>query len=326
VAVYTHVSAEALAAFLERYDVGELVSAKGIAEGVENTNYLVDTTRGRFFLTLYEKRVRADDLPFFLALLDHLAMHGCPVPTTIKDRQGIALQQLEGRTACLIQFLPGVSPSHPTPAQAGAVGQALAKMHRASADFQGARPNSMGLDSWQPLFDRCGASLNEIAPSLYDDLGQAIGKLQRDWPAGATASGGVHNVIHADLFPDNVLMRGAQVTGLIDFYFACSDSRRYDLAITHSAWSFDTTGSNFDPEIGNALIDGYEIHFASDPIERAEFNTLASGACVRFTLSRAWDWLNTPADALVTRKDPVAYWRRYKHYDPDMAATMKSLA
>ncbi len=311
-AVYTHVSAEALAAFLTRYDVGELVSSKGIAEGVENSNYLVDTTKGRFILTLYEKRVDADDLPFFMALLDHLDAKGLPVPPAIKDREGREIQELEGRPACLIKFLSGVSLSHPTAAQALAAGEAMGAMHRAVADFAPTRANSMGVETWRPLFTLCGRSLDQIAPGLYDDLGRAIDAVTSRWP-GEDAP---RSAIHADLFPDNVLMLGDKVTGLIDFYFACTEIRAYDLAVMHTAWSFDAKGRNYDAAIGDALIRGYERHYPLTDLDRAQFQTLASGACIRFALSRAWDWLNTPADALVVRKDPLAYVRRLQHYDP----------
>lgn len=305
-AVYTHVSAEALAAFLTRYDVGDLVSAKGIAEGVENSNYLVETTHGRFILTLYEKRVAASDLPFFLALLDHLAAKGLPVPPAIRDRNGKAVQTLQGRPACLITFLPGVSLSHPNAVQAKAAGAALARLHSAVADFGHARDNSMGVDSWVPLFARCGRDLDTIEPGLFDHVARALDRILGAWPRALPIS-----AIHADLFPDNVLMLGDQVTGLIDFYFACTDLRAYDLAVMHSAWCFDAEGAPADPAIGTALLAGYG---ALDPAERAAMPILAQGASVRFLLSRAWDWLHTPADAIVTRKDPRAYRRRLDFY------------
>ena len=308
-AVYTQVSAEALTAFLARYDVGDLVSAKGIAEGVENSNYLVDTTRGRFILTLYEKRVSAGDLPFFLAMLDHLAARGLPVPPAIKDRHGTAIQTLEGRPACLIAFMPGVSLSHPTPAQAGAAGRALADMHRALADFAIERPNDLGAAGWLPLLDRCGADLDRIEPGLWGALDTELDQVLANWPQGLASS-----AIHADLFPDNVLMQGDQVTGLIDFYFACTDVRAYDLAVMHSAWAFEANGTMVDPAIGAALIAGYEAVLPLTAAERAALPVLARGACLRFALTRAWDWLNTPADALVTRKDPIAYVRRLDWY------------
>ena len=316
-AVYTQVSAEALAAFLTRYDVGALVSAKGIAEGVENSNYLVETTQGRYILTLYEKRVAADDLPFFMALLDHVAAKGLPVPPAIKDRDGREIQQLAGRPACLIRFLPGVSLSHPTPAQAHAAATALGRLHRAVADFAPARANSMGLPTWRPLLERCGRDMDAIRPGLFDGIARALDTVEAHWPAALPTS-----AIHADLFPDNVLMLGDDVTGLIDFYFACTDLRAYDLAVMHSAWTFDARGENPDAAIGGALLDGYHAAFGLLPEERAALPVLARGACIRFFLSRAWDWLNTPADALVVRKDPLAYLKRLDWYDahPDAFA------
>lgn len=309
-AVYTQVSAESLATFLAKFDVGELVSAKGIAEGVENSNYLVDTDRDRFILTLYEKRVAAGDLPYFMSLLNHLAEKGLAVPPAIKDREGVEIHELEGRPACLIRFLTGVSVSHPTPAQALAAGRAMGEMHAALTDFSAVRPNSMGVDTWQPLFDRCGDGLDSIAEGLRDEVGAAIRTQVSGWPHHLPKG-----TIHADLFPDNVLMRGDTVTGLIDFYFACTDVRMFDLAIMHSAWSFDATGTHYDAEIGAALLTGYQQVMVLSDDERAAFAQLAQGACIRFFLSRAWDWLNTPADALVIRKDPMAYWRRYKRYE-----------
>ena len=303
-AVYTHVSAEALATFLQRFDVGELVSVKGIAEGVENSNYLVDTTAGRFILTLYEKRVAAGDLPFFLTLLDHVAERGVPAPPAIADRAGRTIHELEGRPACLIRFLSGVSVTHPTDMQARAAGAALRDLHRAAEDFPGSRSNDLGVDSWAPLLARCGRDMDAIAPGLHDTLSRSLDAVLAAWPAD-----GERSVIHADLFPDNVLMLGDRVTGLIDFYFACTDLKLYDLAVMHSAWAFDATGSHYHADVGRALIEGY------GPADRTRLPVLARGACIRFALTRAWDWLNTPADALVTRKDPLAYVRRLQRYE-----------
>jgi homoserine kinase type II len=319
-AVYTQVSAEALADFLGPFGVGELLSAKGIAEGVENSNYLVETSGGRFILTLYERRVSADDLPYFLALLDHLAAAGLPVPPAVRDRDGNAIHRLAGRPACLIRFLPGVSLSHPNAPQALAAGAALGRMHAAAADFPLVRANAMGQPHWDLLWRRCGTSLDRIAPGLHADLGVAIRALAATWPHHLPRS-----TIHADLFPDNVLMLGDGITGLIDFYFACTDIRLYDLAVMHAAWSFDADGRTHDPAVGEALIEGYARHFPLGDADLAGFRHLAVGACVRFTLSRAWDWLNTPADALVTRKDPLAFWRRSLHYDPALAEQLGTL-
>ena len=309
-AVYTLVPAEALASFLTRYDVGELISAKGVAEGVENSNYMLDTTRGRYFLTLYEKRIDRADLPFFRDLLDLLAASGSPVPRMLPDRTGATIQTLAGRPACLIEFLSGVSPGKPTPDQAHAVGRAMAAMHAAVAEASLARPNSLGPPAWQELFSRCADRLESIEPGLRDRLARSLDEVVACWPHDLPRS-----IIHADLFPDNVLMRGDQVTGLIDFYFACTDLRAYDVAVAHTAWAFGADGTGYDPAVGTAIVRGYHGRLPLSPAERRLLPVLARGACLRFLLTRAWDWLETPADALVTRKDPLAYRRRLDAYE-----------
>jgi homoserine kinase type II len=312
-AVFTQVSAEQMAALMLRFDAGTLTSFKGIAEGVQNSNFLVDTSGGsdgeRFILTLYEERVDASDLPFFFALLDHLAENGVPVPRAIHDCDNVQLQEVAGRPACLIEFLPGISVSHPNPAQAHATGEALGQMHRALADFTLDRPNIMGLTGWHEMAAKCGDDLDAIAPGLRARVEAELAWLDAAWPTALPRA-----VVHADLFPDNVLMRGDGVGGLIDFYFACTEVRAWDVAVTHAAWSFDADGTGYSAEIGDAVIAGYDSAFGLSDAERAAFPALARGACLRFLLTRAWDWLNTPADALVTRKDPLAFLRRLDHY------------
>ena len=308
-AVYTTLSAAQLAALIGEYDVGELVSAKGIAEGVSNSNWLIETTAGRFILTMYEARVDAAELPFFLGLLDHLAARGSPVPRTIHDRAGAASRTVEGKAVALIEFLPGVSVDAPTPAQAHAVGEALAGIHLDAADFAGRRTNSLALQQWHDLLSGCGQDgLRAIDPGLPALVESELLYLTANWPQGLPRS-----VIHADLFPDNVLLLGDAVTGLIDFYFACNDITAYDLAVTHSAWCFGKDGS-FKPDIAEALVAGY---VARRPLSEAEWQALpvlARGAAMRFLATRAYDWLHTPADALVTRKDPMDFARRLSFY------------
>ena len=307
-AVYTPVSADDLAGFLAAYDVGGAVSFKGIAEGVENSNFLVETTRGRYFLTLYEKRVAAGDLPWFLALMGHLAAKGLPVPGPVLDREGRSLQRLNGRPACMIEFLPGVSVTEATPAQAHEVGAALAAMHRAASDFTAVRPNTLGADAWAPLAARCDGRLGQIDAALPAIIGAGLAATAH-WPAGLPMA-----TIHADLFPDNVLLLNGKVTGLIDFYFACTDARAYDVAVTHAAWCFSADGAHYFPHRADALLAGYASGIALTSAERAVLPLLAAGAALRFTLTRAYDWINTPADALVTRKDPMDFARRLAWY------------
>ncbi|MCY1672378.1 homoserine kinase [Novosphingobium sp. SL115] len=319
-AVYTQIGAEEMAALVADFGVGQLVSAKGIAEGVSNSNWLLETTGAdgagaRFILTMYEFRIEIADLPYFLSLLDHLAAKGCPVPRTIHDREGRLFRLRpnadgEDKALALIEFLPGVSVSDPTPAQARAVGGALASLHAAAADYPASRINGMGLAEWQRLFDACGSDgLAQIDPDLAGLVAQYMPKIAAQWPDHLPRS-----VIHADLFPDNVLMLNDRVTGLIDFYFACNDLIAYDVAVTHAAWCFDASGHTFQADLSAALLEGYEAVRPLSAEERAALPLLAQGAAMRFTSSRAFDWLNTPVDALVMRKDPMAFARRLKFY------------
>ena len=317
-AVYTQLGAETLAAIIAEFDVGPLVSAKGIAEGVSNSNWLIDTAGsdgrgGRFILTMYEARTDIDDLPFFLGLLDHLAARHCPVPRTIHDRAGHAFRMHAGKALALIEFLPGVSVSEPTAAQAEAVGAALAQIALAAADYAGRRENALGPAAWLDLAQACDPQgLAAIDTDLGDLVTRELAMLARAWPQALPRS-----VIHADLFPDNVLMLGDRVSGLIDFYFACSDVTAYDLAVTHAAWCFSGDGRIFDPALSAALLAGYQSVRPLLDKERAALPILARGAAMRFTMTRAYDWMNTPVDAMVTRKDPLAFARRLEFYaDP----------
>lgn len=318
-AVYTHLGAEDLARLIAEYDVGELVSAKGIAEGVSNSNWLVETTgsngpkdqgRGtRFILTLYERRIDYADLPYFLGLLDHLAGKACPVPRTIHDRTGASYRMVEGKAAALIEFLPGVSPTRPTPQQAHAVGEVLARLHLAGKDFPQTRANAMDFAASAAILEACGPErLATIDAPLPAMLGRARAAAALD------LSSLPQSQTHTDLFPDNVLMLGDRVTGLIDFYFACTGPMVLDLAVTHAAWCFDSANA-YRSDCGAALIRGYQNVRRLDAAERALFADVAKGACLRFVASRAEDWLDTPGDALVTRKDPMQFAQRWAFYD-----------
>ncbi|WP_394730904.1 homoserine kinase [Altererythrobacter sp. GH1-8] len=315
-AVYTHLGAEELAELIAHYDVGDLVSAKGIAEGVSNSNWLLETSGGRepgtrFILTMYERRIELRDLPFFLALLDHLAAKGCPVPRTIHDREGAAFRLIDGKAVALIEYLPGVSVDHPTPEQARSVGEALARNHLAVADFPQTRWNDLGLAGWDETLHGLGKeALATIDPSLPPVAFDHLSRFAGEWPGGLP-----HGVVHCDLFPDNVLMLGNEVSGLIDFYFAATDFFAYDLAVTHAAWSFESGGNAFREDISRALFEGYENIRPLSEAEREAFPVLARGACIRFIASRAEDWLGTPDDALVARKDPMDFVRRLQFYD-----------
>jgi homoserine kinase type II len=313
-AVYTHLGAEDLARLIAQYDVGELVSAKGIAEGVSNSNWLVETTGAghsgtRFILTLYERRIDYADLPYFLDLLDHLAGKGCPVPRTMHDRSGASYRMVEGKAGALIEFLPGVSPTRPTAAQARSVGAVLAQLHLAARDFPRTRANGMDFAASAAILDSCTA---QRLATIHADLPAMLAPAHQ--AAALDLAALPHSQTHTDLFPDNVLMLGEHVTGLIDFYFACTGPMVLDLAVTHAAWCFDRD-NRYLPALGAALVEGYENIRPLESAERALFAEVAKGACLRFVASRAEDWLDTPDDALVTRKDPMQFVERWQFYE-----------
>ena len=307
-AVYTEVADEEMRALVASYGLGDLVSVKGIAEGVENTNYLVVTEQGRFILTLYEKRVDPADLPFFLGLMEHLARHGITCPTPLRDTAGRNLCEVAGRPAAFVTFLDGVWPKRPRPEHCAEVGGALARLHLAGRDFGMRRANALGPAGWRPLFERFEARADEIAPGLRCLIADELDFLDRTWPDGLETG-----VIHADLFPDNVFFLGERLSGLIDFYFASTDVLAYDVAVCLNAWCFEQDFS-YNLTKGRRLLDAYGQVRALRPEEREALPVLARGAALRFLLTRAYDWINTPPDALVKRKDPNEYVRRLRFH------------
>jgi homoserine kinase type II len=306
-AVYTDVAAEELAEFLSAYDIGELLSYKGIAEGVENSNFLLHTSAGHFILTLYEKRVERGDLPFFLGLMTHLASHGISCPQPVKNKSGEALSSLAGRPAAIINFLEGVWPRKPNAAHCAGVGQALAKMHLAGRNFGMSRANALSVAGWRPLFDAAASRADELQHGLRVFIGAELDYLEggvwpRDLPQG---------VIHADLFPDNVFFLGEKVSGIIDFTFACNDVLAYDVAICLNAWCFESDCS-FNVTKARAFLGAYGRERGLSEAEQNALPVLARGAALRFLLTRLVDFLNVPKGALVRPKDPLEYARKLR--------------
>lgn len=307
-AVYTSVSADEIEAFISEYDVGRVVSFKGIAEGVENSNYLLSTTKDHFILTLYEKRVDKNDLPFFLNLMDHLSHKGINCATPVKDKQGKSLKKLCGRPAALISFLDGLSVSRPTAENCFQLGQALAKMHLAVMDFKLSRKNSLSLDGWSELAKACEDRADECLQGLGKIIHKEMDVLKERWPNTLPIG-----IIHADLFPDNVFFLGDKLSGLIDFYFACTDMLSYDVAICLNAWCFEKDNS-FNVTKASNLINGYNSvrQLSADELEMLPL--LCRGGALRFLLTRLYDWLNRVEGAVVKIKDPLEYLSMLKFH------------
>ena len=307
-AVYTEVTDEELTAFVAEYEIGEPLSCKGIAEGIENSNYLLAAEGGTFILTLYEKRVQRADLPFFLGLMEHLGARGVPCPTPLKGRDGQMLRTLCGRPAAIVTFLDGMWPRRITPEHCARLGETMARMHLAGLDFHLGRANTLSVDGWRPLLDASAARAEEVRPGLAEDLEAELDDLESRWPAGLPSG-----VIHGDLFPDNVFFRADHLSGIIDFYFACSDFFAYDLAICLNAWCFETDGS-FNITKARRMLTAYRKvrDFSADELDALPL--LARGSAMRFLLTRLYDWLNTPPGALVTPKDPLEYMKKLEFH------------
>jgi homoserine kinase type II len=307
-AVYTDVSAEDLGQFLAGYDLGELLSYKGIAEGVENSNFLVHTSHGHYILTLYEKRVAAGDVPFFLALMEHLHARGITCPQPVKDRYGETLGRLCGRPAAIVTFLDGMWMRRPDARHCAALGEALARMHIAGTDFARKRRNTLSVAGWRPLYEQAAARADEVQHGLRATIEKELVHLEQAWPDDLP-----EGVIHADLFPDNVFFLGDKLSGLIDFYFACTDTLAYDVAICLNAWCFEPDHS-YNITKGRSLLTCY---IAARPLSDAELHALpllARGASMRFLLTRLVDWLNVPEGALVRPKNPLEYFRKLRFH------------
>ncbi len=307
-AVYTDVAFDDLESLLADYDIGEPRSFKGIAEGVENSNFLLQTTRGTYVLTLYEKRVSAGDLPFFLGLLDHLASRGVACPLPLHSRSGARWTEVNGRPAAILTYLDGLSLRRPDVQHCAAVGRALAELHAAGRDFPLTRVNALSLAGWHPLADATLGQADTLQPGLADLISSSLRGLDAGWPAGLPTG-----VIHADLFPDNVLFLNEKVSGLIDFYFACNDFYAYDLAIMLNAWCFEPDGA-YNITKGRNLIAAYCQLRPLEAAERKALPQLARGAALRFLLTRLYDWLRRDPDALVRPKDPLDYSRRLRFH------------
>ena len=307
-AVYTDVTVEDLGPFLAGYDIGELLAYKGIAEGVENSNFLVHSSRGYFILTLYERRVAESDLPFFLALMEHLASRGIVGPQPVKNKAGRTLGRLAGRPAAIVTFLDGMWIRRPSAVHCAGLGEALARLHLAGRDFAMRRENALGLAGWRQLYEASRARAHKVQRDLEKIVAAELKFLEQHWPKGLP-----EGVIHADLFPDNVFFLGDKLSGLIDFYFACTDTLVYDVAVCLNAWCFESDHS-YNVTKGRALLANYAKTRPLSPAEWENLPLLARGAALRFLLTRLVDWLDVPPGALVRPKDPLEYARKLRFH------------
>jgi len=297
--VFTKVDTDQLQHFLRQFDCGELIEHRGIAAGIENTNYFVTTTGGRYVLTLFENH-GPEELPFFLDLMAYLAEHDIPTAHPVPTRDDKYLTELNGRPAALVQRLTGASLDHPDPAACAAIGRTLARFHRASADFPEYRAPDRDL-AWA---ERVAAQLEQRATEderalLADELAFQRGESREGLPRGA---------IHADLFRDNALFDDGRLTGIIDLYYACTDAFAYDLAVTLNDWCTDETGHSRAAE-RDALLAAYLAERPFSDTERAAWPGLLRAAALRFWVSRMQDQYFPRAGEMTYIKDPSPFRR-----------------
>lgn len=303
-AVYTDITDEELEGLLTDFDLGQPLAFKGIAEGVSNSNFLLETEQGRFILTVYEHRVESRDLPYFLDLTHHLFEAGFPSATPVADRAGRMLKSVRGKPCALFTFLPGLSARRPTAAHCREAGEGLAWLHVAGQGFEGRRQNTLGHDHWARMFHPLRDRAEALKPGLAATIEGDLATFAAAWPKGLP-----EGTIHADFFPDNVFFQEGRFAGAIDFYFACHDQLAYDIAVALNAWCFEADGS-FNLTSARALVQGYERRRPLSNDERAALPMLAHGAAMRFFLTRLADWGATPEGALVRPKDPLEYERK----------------
>ena len=303
-AVYTDITDAELDAFLADFDLGKPLTFKGIAEGVENSNFLLETETGRYILTVYERRMREEELPYFLGLMRWLADHDYPSAAPVADRQGRTLKHVRGKPAAIVAFLSGLSVRRPEVKHCRQAGEGLARLHLAAQGYPGRRVNALGQPSWAPMFEGLTGAAEALKPGLATTITDDLAHLAKAWPHDLPVG-----TIHADLFPDNVFFKGDQFAAAIDFYFACDDALAYDLAICLNAWCFEADGA-FNVTAGRALVSGYERIRPLSSAERLALPVLAWGASMRFFLTRLNDWGSTPEGALVKPKDPLEYERK----------------
>ncbi len=312
-AVYTNLNKDQVKNFLKLYEIGNLISFSGITEGIENTNFYLKTSYGNYILTIFEKRVNVKDIPFFIEIMLHLNKKGISCPKPICDKKNNFLQDLKGKPTIIVNFLEGKSKKNFTSIDCYQVGSSMGLLHFYSKDFELQRHNSLSITGWKMLIKNCNNSvpvsiLDKLEPGLMKDIQNSFDFIVKFWPRDLPKG-----FIHGDLFPDNVFFINDKITGLIDFYFSCTDILIYDLAIAINAWCFDEE-NNFQNKKYQAILKGYNSIRKLSNDERFFLPLLCQAASLRFLLTRLFDWVNTPIDANVVPKNPEEYITKHKYF------------
>ena len=307
-AIYTKVDAHEAKSILKNFSLGELKKIQGIKKGIENTNYLLITTTGKFILTLFEKRVKTKELPFFMNLMLSLNDRKILCPKPIKNKNKKILFQVKNRQAAICSFVRGKEKTNHTLSECQSIGKNIAKLHMVGKKIKLHRANNLSIKSWIALNQSIKTKANKKIPNIYSFINTLLLDLKKKWPSQLPTG-----IIHGDLFPDNIFFNKTKFAGFIDFYFSCSDFLIYDIAICINAMCFDKK-IKFNKLKANALLKGYS---SQRKISKKEFTALPQlllGASIRFFLTRLHDSINRQKGAIVKVKNPKEFLKRIQFY------------
>tara|TARA_Y100000590_G_C15712081_1_gene1010629 strand:- start:248 stop:1216 length:969 start_codon:yes stop_codon:yes gene_type:complete len=311
-AVYTKLSENELKDFFSKYNLGKVVNYKGIKEGIENTNYFIKTEKGKYILTLYEKRVEEKDLPFFISLMKNLFDKKFPSPEPIINRNGNYISEISKKKAAVVSFLEGSAKKILNPNDCYEIGTNTAKLHLITKDLTGRRKNKLSIDSWRKIYNKVKNDCSKISANLPKIIEKNLYEIEKNWPKNIPSG-----IIHADLFPDNIFFKNNKLSGIIDYYFSCYDFYAFEIAICLNALCFEGKNENLSFNVTKAkkFIDGYSNIRKLTEEEKKSLKVLCQGAAIRFLLTRVFDYLNLTEGAIVKIKDPMEYLKRLEFHD-----------
>ena len=311
-AVYTKLSESDINNFFSKYNLGEIKSYKGIKQGIENTNYFVQTKKGKFILTVYEKRIEEKDLPFFISLMRNLYDKNFPSPQPMININGSYISEILGKKAAVVSFLEGNAKEVLNPNDCYEVGINTAKLHLITKNLTGTRKNKLSINSWRKIYNRVKNDCSKIHSNLPNIIEKNLDEIEKNWPKNIPSG-----IIHADLFPDNIFFMNNKLSGIIDYYFSCNDFYAFEIAICLNALCFEGKSENLSFNVTKAkkFIDGYSSVRKINEEEKLNLKILCQGAAIRFLLTRVFDYLNLTEGAIVKIKDPVEYLKRLEFHD-----------
>jgi len=311
-AVYTKLSEKDLIEFLSKYNIGKIQKHEEIKEGIENTNYFIQTEKGKFILTVYEKRVEEQDLPFFVGLMKNLFDKKFPSPEPIINKNGNYISEILGKKAAVVSFLNGAAKKSLNPDDCHKIGINTAKLHLITKNLSGKRENKLSVNSWRKIYNKVKKDCSTIHPNLSQVIEKNLDEIEKNWPKNIPAG-----IIHADLFPDNIFFKNNELSGIIDFYFSCYDFYAFEIAICLNALCFEGKNENLSFNVTKAkkFIDGYSSIRKLDKSEKESLKILCQGAAIRFLLTRVFDYLNLIEGAIVKIKDPIEYLKRLEFHN-----------